>query len=274
MAELEIDQNLAVEFDKITEAGTQLVPLSGPGYVLQHSAMASCRTNACPIAGMWALATLATLATSTACCKCCGRFLRCGSGMGTQPPVSSGPHRVTSRLTFPLSSPRHVPGTALLTIAHVGGPTDTMAPALRAGWDGTADKQDGVPARGFDPAYGYRFGCQWRWLDSDPGAQIVHVSFSTMQLSAAACRLCAGHEGGNGQRPAAGVQDPGGQGPCRVQFQQAAGWLLLGFHACMRAYMCWGWRVGRGIANGRACWLSSHHPTCACRMHRSILLTF
>jgi ubiquitin carboxyl-terminal hydrolase 5/13 len=31
MAELEIDQNLAVEFDKITEAGAQLQPLSGPG---------------------------------------------------------------------------------------------------------------------------------------------------------------------------------------------------------------------------------------------------
>lgn len=31
MAEMEIDANLAHEFDKITEAGAQLQPLSGPG---------------------------------------------------------------------------------------------------------------------------------------------------------------------------------------------------------------------------------------------------
>ena len=31
MAELEIDQNVKFEWDKITEAGAQLVPLSGPG---------------------------------------------------------------------------------------------------------------------------------------------------------------------------------------------------------------------------------------------------
>lgn len=31
IAELEIDQNVAMEFDKITEAGAHLKPLSGPG---------------------------------------------------------------------------------------------------------------------------------------------------------------------------------------------------------------------------------------------------
>jgi ubiquitin carboxyl-terminal hydrolase 5/13 len=31
MAELEIDQNLSLEFDKITEAGAALQPLTGPG---------------------------------------------------------------------------------------------------------------------------------------------------------------------------------------------------------------------------------------------------
>ena len=31
IAEMEIDANLAHEFDKITEAGAQLQPLSGPG---------------------------------------------------------------------------------------------------------------------------------------------------------------------------------------------------------------------------------------------------
>lgn len=34
MAELEIDQNVKFEWDKITEAGAQLVPLSGPGCAL------------------------------------------------------------------------------------------------------------------------------------------------------------------------------------------------------------------------------------------------
>lgn len=31
IAEMEIEQNLALEFDKITEAGTKLEPISGPG---------------------------------------------------------------------------------------------------------------------------------------------------------------------------------------------------------------------------------------------------
>ena len=31
MAELQIEKNLAYEFDKITEAGSALQPLSGPG---------------------------------------------------------------------------------------------------------------------------------------------------------------------------------------------------------------------------------------------------
>jgi ubiquitin carboxyl-terminal hydrolase 5/13 len=31
IAELEIDQNMAMEFDKITKAGAQLEPLRGPG---------------------------------------------------------------------------------------------------------------------------------------------------------------------------------------------------------------------------------------------------
>ena len=31
MAELEIEQNLAYEFSRITEAGSKLEPLSGPG---------------------------------------------------------------------------------------------------------------------------------------------------------------------------------------------------------------------------------------------------
>ena len=33
IAEMEIDANLAHEFDKITEAGAKLQPLSGPGWV-------------------------------------------------------------------------------------------------------------------------------------------------------------------------------------------------------------------------------------------------
>ena len=32
MAELEIDQNVKFEWDKILEAGAELQPLSGPGY--------------------------------------------------------------------------------------------------------------------------------------------------------------------------------------------------------------------------------------------------
>ena len=40
MAELEIDQNVKFEWDKITEAGAQLVPLSGPGYTLYPRAHA------------------------------------------------------------------------------------------------------------------------------------------------------------------------------------------------------------------------------------------
>lgn len=36
MAELQIEKNMAYEFDKITEAGSALQPLSGPGCVL-HS---------------------------------------------------------------------------------------------------------------------------------------------------------------------------------------------------------------------------------------------
>ena len=31
MAEMEIERNMALEFDKITEAGSHLAPLAGPG---------------------------------------------------------------------------------------------------------------------------------------------------------------------------------------------------------------------------------------------------
>ncbi len=34
MAELQIDLNMSFEFDKITESGESLQPLSGPGYAL------------------------------------------------------------------------------------------------------------------------------------------------------------------------------------------------------------------------------------------------
>ena len=33
MAELEIDQNVKFEWDKITEAGAELEPMSGPGCI-------------------------------------------------------------------------------------------------------------------------------------------------------------------------------------------------------------------------------------------------
>ena len=33
MAELQVEKNLTFEFDKITEAGADLQPLSGQGYV-------------------------------------------------------------------------------------------------------------------------------------------------------------------------------------------------------------------------------------------------
>lgn len=36
MAELQIDLNVAFEFDKITEAGAQLRPQSGAGYAACH----------------------------------------------------------------------------------------------------------------------------------------------------------------------------------------------------------------------------------------------
>ena len=35
MAELQIDLNMSFEFDKITESGESLQPLSGPGYAVR-----------------------------------------------------------------------------------------------------------------------------------------------------------------------------------------------------------------------------------------------
>jgi ubiquitin carboxyl-terminal hydrolase 5/13 len=39
MAELQIDLNVAFEFDKITEAGAKLRPLSGAGCVTDHQSI-------------------------------------------------------------------------------------------------------------------------------------------------------------------------------------------------------------------------------------------
>lgn len=45
MAEMEIERNLTFEFDRITEAGSELKPLSGPGYVGLTNLGNSCYMN-------------------------------------------------------------------------------------------------------------------------------------------------------------------------------------------------------------------------------------
>jgi ubiquitin carboxyl-terminal hydrolase 5/13 len=45
MAEMEVERNLSYEFDRITEAGAELRPLAGPGYVGLTNLGNSCYVN-------------------------------------------------------------------------------------------------------------------------------------------------------------------------------------------------------------------------------------
>jgi hypothetical protein len=95
MAELNVALNKSFEFDKITEAGAHLAPLSGPGYMGLTNLGNSCYLNSVvqvrgpgltSLPATWALRTWATRATST-------RWFRCG-GRVSPPSASLG---VTSR---------------------------------------------------------------------------------------------------------------------------------------------------------------------------------
>jgi hypothetical protein len=93
MAELNVALNKSFEFDKITEAGAHLAPLSGPGYMGLTNLGNSCYLNSVvqvrgpgltSLPATWALRTWATRATST-------RWFRCG-GRVSPPSRLHGPY--------------------------------------------------------------------------------------------------------------------------------------------------------------------------------------
>lgn len=47
MAELQIDLNMSFEFDKLTESGESLQPLSGPGWAFLFRAFNACASSDC-----------------------------------------------------------------------------------------------------------------------------------------------------------------------------------------------------------------------------------